>query len=248
MQSVRLKRGIGETWTASGCYLLALFLSCFVLLVVCSGCSSRSGVLRAESVGKTANEAPLTGSGVTPAESESSESLGGSKSSIGRPSPSSIDSLQALPDGEKSEVEGVSAEKHDELEAELSELSSEIYDLHRKVRSLRDDVDELTQHKGDIDSVESDADSIVRESSELVDRLETVTSEAEDAGDEEIASKSRAMESSVSALHRSMSDLHDNLEMAQADASYRHHTGIGELDEDMDDAEHKASLAEDDAN
>lgn len=232
----------------SDCYWLALFLSSLALLVVCSGCSSRSGVLGAEPGGKVANEAPLARAGVIPAESDSSESLGGSKSSISRSSPSSFDSLRPLSDSDSSEVEVVSAEKHDELEAELSEVSSEIYDLNRKVRSLRGDVDELTQHRGDIDSVESDTDSIVRESSEIIDRLETITSEAEDAGDEQIASRSREMESSVSALHRSMTDLHDNLEMAQADASYRHHTGIGELDENMDDAEHKASLAEDDAN
>lgn len=248
MRLVCLKRPIERIFVVSGKFRLFIAISCFAFLVVCSGCSSRSGSLRADSASATASTGPLTGSSVTAAESDSFQSPASSESSIVRPGSFVFDSMRPSTDSDSSEAEEVSAEKHDELKAELSEVSAEICDLNRRVSILRDDVDELMHHRGDIDSVESDADLIARESSELVDRLETLTSEAEGAGDEEIASKSRAMESSVTALHRSMSALHDNLEMAQADASYRHHTGIGELDENMDDAEHKASLAEDEAN
>lgn len=55
-------------------------------------------------------------------------------------------------------------------------------------------------------------------------------------------------ESSLDDLHRSMSELHDNIETAQLDGSYRHHAGIGELADNMDDAETKAKNAEDDSN
>ena len=44
-----------------------------------------------------------------------------------------------------------------------------------------------------------------------------------------------------------VSELHEHLETAQADTSYRHHEGIEEISDDMDDTGTKADEAEADS-
>jgi chromosome segregation ATPase len=125
----------------------------------------------------------------------------------------------------------------DELDDQFSELSHDADDIQIKVSSLRDEVDELISHHGDVDTAESDSDDIVTHTRELLERVEELKSRAGDTNHDDIETKCDSLETSLNKLLLSASELHDTVETAQQDGNYRHHEGVSEMSDSMDDVE-----------
>jgi hypothetical protein len=140
-----------------------------------------------------------------------------------------------------------SGTSHDEFDSEFSELSNDADDIQIKVNSLRDDVDELIVHHGDVHSADSDSSEIVTQTQDLLERVEHLKSKAAEANHYGVESKCDALEGSVNTLLLSASQLHDAIETAQLDSHYRHHEGISEMSDGMDDVENDAQEVTSDA-